>query len=129
MATPQSYAKFLGEELSLVYRGPVLVVMPSGVGYYSARGNSSSAALQAEVQQSSLTSTAIAAIQRLAAAAGHRLSIPAVTARASASSSEIVAWVLFGTGAVVIALAWAASLRARPLSFAGRASHARSDKH
>ncbi len=31
---PQGYAAFLGDELSLTYRGPLLVVMPNGVGFY-----------------------------------------------------------------------------------------------
>ena len=31
---PQTYARFLGQELSLVYRGPLLVVMPGGYGFY-----------------------------------------------------------------------------------------------
>jgi hypothetical protein len=31
---PQSYADCLGQELSLVYGGPVLVVMPDGYGLY-----------------------------------------------------------------------------------------------
>lgn len=30
---PQTYARFLGIELSLVYRGPLLVAMPSGFGF------------------------------------------------------------------------------------------------
>ena len=30
---PQTYARFLGQELSLVYRGPLLVVMPDGFGF------------------------------------------------------------------------------------------------
>ena len=29
---PQTYARFLGQELGLVYKGPLVVVMPNGVG-------------------------------------------------------------------------------------------------
>ena len=32
---PQTYARFLGQELSLVYHGPLLVVMPNGFGLES----------------------------------------------------------------------------------------------
>ena len=32
---PQNYARFLGQELSLVYRGTLLVVMPNGFGLES----------------------------------------------------------------------------------------------
>ena len=31
---PQNYAQFLGQELALLYRGPLLVVMPGGFGFY-----------------------------------------------------------------------------------------------
>lgn len=31
---PQTYAEFLGQELSLVHRGPLLVIMPSGSASY-----------------------------------------------------------------------------------------------
>jgi cytochrome oxidase Cu insertion factor (SCO1/SenC/PrrC family)/thiol-disulfide isomerase/thioredoxin len=40
---PQAYAKFLGYELSLAYRGRLLVVMPNGVGF-SWRGHPTPAA-------------------------------------------------------------------------------------
>ncbi len=36
---PQSYADFLGDELSLVYRGTLLVVMPDGFGLYHPNGS------------------------------------------------------------------------------------------
>lgn len=35
---PQGYADFLGEELSLVYRGTLLVVMPDGFGLHRPNG-------------------------------------------------------------------------------------------
>jgi cytochrome oxidase Cu insertion factor (SCO1/SenC/PrrC family)/thiol-disulfide isomerase/thioredoxin len=41
---PQAYARFLGIELSLAYKGPLLVVMPNGLGV-SWPGHSSAAAL------------------------------------------------------------------------------------
>lgn len=31
---PQTYARFLGQELAFVYRRPLLVVMPNGFGFY-----------------------------------------------------------------------------------------------
>jgi hypothetical protein len=31
---PQAYAKFLGTELAFVYKGPLLIVMPAGLGFY-----------------------------------------------------------------------------------------------
>ena len=35
---PQNYARFLAQELSLLYRGPLLVVMPNGYGRYRLEG-------------------------------------------------------------------------------------------
>ena len=35
---PQEYAKFLGSELTFLYRGRLLIVMPQGYGYYDGRG-------------------------------------------------------------------------------------------
>jgi hypothetical protein len=81
---PEKYARFLGLELSFVYRGRLLVVMPNGYGY-SVNGDpdpKASAPLKGlpppgrdatkEVQG------AILAVQRLAAADGHRLATPKV---------------------------------------------------
>jgi hypothetical protein len=31
---PQAYAKFLGTEIAFVYKGPLLIVMPAGLGFY-----------------------------------------------------------------------------------------------
>jgi hypothetical protein len=43
---PQNYAKFLGQELSAVYNGPLLVVMPNGFGQYHVRGAPSGSRLR-----------------------------------------------------------------------------------
>jgi hypothetical protein len=53
---PQDYAKFLGIELSLNYRGPLLVVMPSGFGF--ARSGNTVAAADATLARLSLASGA-----------------------------------------------------------------------
>jgi hypothetical protein len=92
---PQNYAQFLGQELSLVYRGPVLVVMPNGFG---------------------LGTAALGAIRRLAAESGHVLALPRTTvpSAATSGSAATVSWLAFAIGIALIALAWAASLRAQP---------------
>lgn len=116
---PQNYAKFLGQELFLVYRGPVLVVMPNGFGLYQGAG---STAAEARVIRdlglpgAALASAAVAAVQRLAENAGHPLSLaPSGSPAPKAAASETVAWLVFALGVAVVLLAWAASLRARPL--------------
>jgi hypothetical protein len=113
---PQTYAAFLGQELSLVYRGPLLVVMPNGFGF---RGGDSGdravlRAVHAPSGSAGLTSAALSAVQRLAAAAGHPVAIRASTASTAAhGSTDITAVVVFGIGVALIILAWTASLRAR----------------
>jgi hypothetical protein len=117
---PENYALFLGQELSLVYRGRLLVIMPNGYGLYTHGGpmtaeRSALARLRAP-GAGALAAVALTTIQRLAAAAGHRLSVPnsAAASGPSPSSSDTVPWLVFAIGAALIASAWTASLRARP---------------
>jgi len=116
---PASYARFLGQELALVYRGTLLVVMPNGFGLYgpAARSQAQRSAL---AQQGSATvgpglgASAISAVTRLAAAAGHPLHEGAVSAAAAATPTDYLALAALAVGAVLIAVAWTASLRTRP---------------
>jgi hypothetical protein len=121
---PRTYAGYLGYELSLSFRGQVLVVMPDGMGVYPGRIAPSAAErtvageLPAPGSGPGMVGAAIAAVRRLAAAEGHplstsglRVSVP-LAGRPSSPIPQILALLL---GAVLIALAWRASLRARPL--------------
>jgi hypothetical protein len=108
---PENYARFLGQELSLVYRGPLLVVMPNGYGVL----NASPTALAGIPSGGQIGVSTITAIQRLAATAGHKLTLPPTPATAHSRSADTIAWLVFGAGGALIALAWAASLHARPL--------------
>ena len=120
---PQTYAQFLGQELSLVYRGPLLVVMPDGFGLYggSYAARSALAGVRIGGGPGSLGPVALTAVVRLAAVAGHQLAIPpAASPSGSSGSSDTVAIAAFAVGALMVALAWAASLRARPPALAGR---------
>jgi hypothetical protein len=114
---PQDYARFLAAELALGYRGPLLVVMPGGYGTANARGATVAGAPGAD-----LGAAAVNGVRRLAAAAGHRVAVPAMTTSAAAhGSTDAVAWIVFVLGAAAIVAAWAASLRAKPLRrFGGR---------
>jgi hypothetical protein len=120
---PGSYARFLGQELGLVFRGTLLVAMPNGFGIYRAGGvtpaqRSSIARLPAPGGAASLGAAAVGAVQRLAAASGHRLTLPPVTAAPATGTSSVFggpfAWLGWAVGVALIALAWTASLRARP---------------
>ena len=115
---PQNYARFLGQELGLVYPGPLLVVMPSGFGqYHFPRPATAEHALAGSPNpRDGIGTAALAAIQGLAAAAGHPLSLPSAgPTNAGAATGSAIPWIAFATGAILIALAWIASIRARPL--------------
>jgi len=118
---PQTYARFLGQELSFVYHGPLLVVMPNGfgvvaVGATTPVGRSALSGLRIGAASGpALATAALTGIQRLADASGHSVPIPPAVATASGpGSDDALPLIVFGLGAGVIALAWAASLRARP---------------
>jgi hypothetical protein len=115
---PQSYADFLGQELSLVYHGPLLVVMPGGFGFYHAgRPTAAEHAAVAGVRPgrgAALGTATLTAVLRLAAASGHALPLPSATTTTSSGSSDPTPWIAFVIGAAIIAAAWTASLRARP---------------
>jgi hypothetical protein len=111
---PQTYAKFLGQELSLVYRGPLLVVMPNGFGTYRLGRAAAGQPVLTDVRVRGLGATALAAIQRLASASGHALPVPSATAPPKPGENDTVSWIVFAIGGALIAGAWAFSLRARP---------------
>ena len=114
---PQNYARFLAQELSLLYRGPLLVVMPNGYGLYRLAGplaTGQSALAGVRAPGPSLATATLTAIQRLAAAAGHNLPLPNATAPSTPGSTNTVSWLVFAIGGALIVLAGTASLRARP---------------
>lgn len=119
---PQTYAAFLGDELSLMFSGRLLVVMPNGFGLYHAHHATSTelAALRGAARAgSSLTTAATGAVRRLAAAAGHPLPQPAAGSERSRQPAggglDALSWVVLVGGAGAIVLAWVLSLRAVPL--------------
>ncbi len=117
---PQDYARFLGQELSLVYRGPLLVVMPNGFGLYGpSRAVAGGEAVLRNIAKPSANAdfgtAALTAVQRLSASAGHPLTVPRAAASPAAASTATVPWIVFAVGVALIAAAWAASFRARPL--------------
>jgi hypothetical protein len=129
---PRSYAEFLGQELSLIYRGTLLVVMPNGLGLYDvgAKPGASAppvpAALATVKPGRSLAPAAVTAVRQLAAAAGHplRYTVGRVSAGSSGSalgSVDAGSWLALAAGVALIAAAWTASLRARPLARLRRA--------
>jgi hypothetical protein len=122
---PAGYARFLGQELPLVFRGTLLVVMPNGFGVTAVGPRAGvpvpgAGSLPPATRGESMLIAAIAAVRSLAAAVGRPLPAPATVAiqgGASGSWLESVdagSWLALAVGAAVIAAAWAASWRARP---------------
>ena len=99
---------------------PSGLVMPNGFGLYHASG-AERAVLSATSPGEGLGTAAIAAVRRLAAAAGHPLALPTgATNNVAAGGANVAPWIAFAVGAALIVAAWTASLRARPLSLRGR---------
>jgi hypothetical protein len=121
---PGAYARFLGAELSLLFHGTLLVVMPAGfgvadIGSGSATHSTPASALSPPPRGTPMVAAALGAVQRLAAGAGHRLAIPSAAAASPSGGSalgsvDLGSWVALAAGAAAIAAAWALSLRARP---------------
>jgi hypothetical protein len=118
---PETYARFLGQELAFVHKGPLLVVMPNGFGL-TRLGRPLSGAAGLSAPGAGLAAAAITAVQRLAAAAGHPLPVPNVQAPHAGAAGDAIAWIILAAGAVAIAVAWGFSLRARPLRTGGQAA-------
>ncbi len=117
---PVGYARFLGQELSLVFKGKLIVVMPNGLGFYGpgAAALASRAGLQSAhpgAPGPAFGAAAISAVQRLAAASGLHSSIAEPTAHPAGASTDYVALIALVLGGLLIAVCWAASLRTRPL--------------
>jgi hypothetical protein len=125
---PNVYSGFLGTELSLVFRGTLLVVMPNGygvdvIGEPGADGKTQAAArplihlAPAGGGGAALAGSAITAVRRITSAADIHLTVPdaTVTAAGPPGGVDVIAWVGLAAGIVVLVAAWTASVRARPV--------------
>jgi hypothetical protein len=125
---PNRYSYFLGTELSLVFHGTLLVVMPNGYGVDVIGEPGAAAKTQAAAAPlihlapaggsgEALADSAITAVQRITSAAGIPLTLPRATVSATAASGgvDVIAWVVLAAGIVVLVVAWTASVRARPV--------------
>jgi hypothetical protein len=125
---PNVYSGFLGTELSLVFHGTLLVVMPNGYGVDVIGEPGAAAKTQAAAAPlirlapagsagAALADSAITAVRRITSAAGIRLSVPSATVTAAGPSGgvDVIAWAGLAAGIAVLAVAWTASVRARPV--------------
>jgi hypothetical protein len=105
-ARPRQYARFLGTELAYVYKKPLLIVMPNGVGYYQADHDSTPAyAALRSIRSGSgnqLAQAAIDSVAALARQAGHPFT-PHTLSASSSSSSRTPLFVGVGVGLLVLA--------------------------
>jgi hypothetical protein len=129
---PGLYATYLWTELSTLYRGQILVVMPNGFGlagpphghYAVSRAEANVRALSPG-RGVSLAAAATSAVPLLAAAAGHTVpstkDLELVSPRVVTAGAPFTAWLAVALGAILIVACWRASLKARPLSLSRRA--------
>lgn len=121
---PQAYSQFLGRELSLVYHGELLVVMPDGFGV-SRDGRGIPSPLQGLAPRRGELATATAqAITRLTGTPAATVTAAAVVATSSPTSG-LGWWLATAIGVPLIAAAWLVSLRVAPLRRRHRVSRAR----
>ena len=91
---PAAYARFLGVELSLVYKGPLLVAMPNGFGLnWPGHATSSANRLLAKIRPGSsgerLLDAVQSAIRELAASAGAKAAPTASAAAGGGNTLEV----------------------------------------
>ncbi|HEX2016119.1 MAG TPA: hypothetical protein VGN69_05440 [Solirubrobacteraceae bacterium] len=108
----QHYADFLNSEISFNHKQPLLVVMPAGFGVSNVSSPSALKGLSVDAQGATdgLTRAAIAAVGRLAAAAGHPLKVPAAGTGPGSSSGGTSPVVIVGAIVALLALAGAVTL-------------------
>jgi len=102
-AKPKDYARFLGTELGIVYKGPVLIVMPNGIGFYHANHDTTAAYTALKTIHSGsgnqLASAATDSVATLARQAGHPIT-PHPISTSSSSSSRTPLFI--GVGAALV---------------------------
>jgi hypothetical protein len=109
---PQKYAKFLDQEISFQGKRPLLVVMPSGYGVQGLPSAATTAAATlakpSGSQSNDLATAAIAAVPKLAAAAGHPINAVGSSASATLTGNGSPVLLITILAAVAVALAAAA---------------------
>jgi hypothetical protein len=116
---PQQYARFLGAELVFLYKGPLLIVMPNGFGFFHYRHpvaaeRAQLAPLRVQTGDDGLVNSAVVAVARLAAAAGHPVPVPPPAKDTGGSGSKLLDRVIIGAaGAAVVILVVAVPLALR----------------
>jgi hypothetical protein len=113
---PQEYARFLAAELAFLYKGPLLIVMPNGFGFWNGgKPVAKQLALLRTVPirpgPDGFVQTATGAVQKLAAQAGHPLPLP----KANGGSRATDRLLILGAAVALLALGLAVRFRGRLL--------------
>jgi hypothetical protein len=115
---PGQYARFLGSELTFLYKGRLLVVMPNGFGF-SKNGlpvpKEARAFDEVEIGPGGvgLAQGATAAVRALAAANGHPVALPSEHPAGGKDDHSTRDRAIIGVAILVVGLAWAAVLLLR----------------
>jgi hypothetical protein len=112
---PKRYARFLSAELAFVYKGPLLIVMPNGLGFHARAGATAAgyraiAPVHVAPGVSGIMQAAIAAVKRLATAHGVKVQPPNVAPAAKRNHGDRIR-ILIGVGGLVAVLALAVVVR------------------
>jgi len=116
---PRTYARFLAEELSYLYKGRLLIVMPNGFGFYWLNHTSTAEdALLATIPiapgSTGLLAAAQTAVQRLAAAAAVKIAAPArVTTPGRRNAHDRIVIIVVSLAAIAAAVLLRLALRRR----------------
>jgi hypothetical protein len=115
---PQKYAKFLAAELAFLYKGRLLIVMPNGFGFWNAgKPLAKELALLRTIPipagNDNLVKSAITAVEKLTAQAGHPVWAP----RPKGSSRATDRIVIVAAALVLLALALLVRFRRRLLRY------------
>jgi hypothetical protein len=104
---PQKYAQFLAQELAFVYRGPLLIVMPNGLGIYHL--NQATKKEKRVLERLSvapggdgMAASALAAVEHLAAAQGVRVVPRRPATPSDQSNQDRYVYLLIGAGVLLL---------------------------
>ncbi len=102
---PQRYARFLGLELQFLYKGPLLIVMPNGYGFFRKTGPAPEVralrGLRVAEGEAGLARSSVDAVAALARAAGHPVAVPEIKAKSSGLSDRL--FIILGAAVLVVA--------------------------
>ena len=115
---PQQYAKFLGAELAFLYEGRLLIVMPTGFGFWDggkavAKERALLKTIPVRAGPDGMAQSALVAVQKLAAQAGHPLPLPKAKAGSKATDRIVIASAAAGLLALLLILRFRRRLFAR----------------